>query len=471
MRYATIVILALVVFLPSLTAFSAEPTVKLTVLVEEDVYPNPNADNGAGAMWGQCSTTVSRIGNDVFLSKLVVVPDAKPLNNCRWDLLKRNADGWQLLFADEQNRTREPSPIAVYPDSREVFISANPTLVADPEVYSGPAQPQVVRFRVDNDAIEPQTLLPAWFSSEPGFTEHSYRSFAADGFHEELILFQNVGYTHAEWVLRDYNNVWSASGKLVWPWGADYAKPQPIRICYPAVALVNKKAFFFGVSDIIEPNPEWQEFKRELTGRQWDYDFRRLFFTWSNDITVGVFQPWVEISSREGTCGWIMPCDLHVARDGAVHLLWTERAIDTRLRERFFPDTKQSEALCHAVVREGKIEKRSDVMIRHENETKPVASTGRFHVTPDGRIWIVCYVRGTEIDEATGERRNVSENRIVEIKNGEPTGVFQTIPLERPFSQFCTATIRAGNEPSAILDLHGTSPNSNQLRYAAVKFE
>ena len=147
MRYVTIVFLAFAFFSFNLTVY-AEPAVKLTVLIEEDVYPSPNADNGAGPMWGQCSTTVSRIGDEVFMTKLVVVPDAKPLNNCRWDLLKRSADGWQLLFADTQHRTREPSPIVVFPSSREVFVSANPTLVANPETYSGPAQPQVVRFRV-----------------------------------------------------------------------------------------------------------------------------------------------------------------------------------------------------------------------------------------------------------------------------------------------------------------------------------
>ena len=469
MRYVAIVICALVNFLLCLTAYSAEPIPKLSVLIEEDVYPVPNANNGAGAMWGQCSTTIARTGNDVFLTKLVVVPDAKPLNNCRWDLQKRDADGWHLLFADEQNRTREPSPMAVFPDSREVFVSANPTLVANPETYSGPAQPQVVRFQVENDSVKQQTLLPEW-NDEPRFTEHSYRSFAADGKNQELLLFQNIGYTHAEWAFRDRTGTWSATGKLAWTWGADYVKPQPIRTCYPAVALENKKAYFFGVSDIVEPNPEWAQFKKELTGNDWDYDFRRLFFTWTNDITKEEFQPWVEISSREATCGWIMPCDLFVAPDGAVHLLWSERAIDTRLREKFFPNAKQSEALCHAVVRDGKVEKRSDVMIRHENENKPVASTGRFHVTPDNRLWVVCYVRGMEMS-GESRARDVSENRVVQIKDGEPTGVFQTIPLERPFSQFCTATIRAGNKPSEILDLHGTGTNSNQLRYAAVKFE
>ncbi|MCL2623366.1 MAG: hypothetical protein FWD31_06840, partial [Planctomycetaceae bacterium] len=222
----------------------------------------------------------------------------------------------------------------------------------------------------------------------------------------------------------------------------------------------------------------WAAYKKELTGRDWDYDFRRLFFTWTNDIANEEFQPWVEISSREETCGWIMPCDLYVTgccagdtRDESVHVLWSERAIDARLREKFFPDAKQYEALYHAVIRDGKVVQRHDVMIRHENEVKPVASTGRFHATPDGRLWVVYYVHGTERDEVSGERKSVSENRIMEIKDGKPTGTFRTLPLKTPFSSFFTASVRAGNAPSVILDLHGTCPNSDQLRYAAVNIE
>ena len=41
-------------------------------------------------------------------------------------------------------------------------------------------------------------LHPEW-SGDPEFSEHSYRSFAADGPRHELILFQNVGDEHAEW--------------------------------------------------------------------------------------------------------------------------------------------------------------------------------------------------------------------------------------------------------------------------------
>jgi len=316
-------------------------------------------------MWCHGSTCLVRIGDEIFASGLETLAGPKPLNNCRWMLFQRTENGWEMVYVDESERTREPSPLAGFPDGR-LFLSANPTLVPDPNTYSGPARPEILQFATDKPDAPAQTLLPTW-SGQPEFTEHSYRSFAADGPSRELILFQNIGYTHAEWSFLDRNGIWSAQGQLKWPWGAEYDKPQPIRVCYPNVAIKDRAVHFCGVSDIVEPNLIWRAFKKELTGRNWDYDFRRLFYTWTDydfrrlfytwtdDITTGTFQPWVEIASRDKTGGWINPGDLWVAPDGAVHILWTERALDERLREKFFPDTKQSQALNYAVVRAGKV--------------------------------------------------------------------------------------------------------------------
>jgi hypothetical protein len=126
-------------------------------------------------------------------------------------------------------------------------------------------------------------------------------------------------------------------------------------MCYPTVQLKDRAVYYCGVSDVVEPYQAWCDYKKQLIGQEWDYDIRRLFFTWSDDITTGKLHPWVEIASRDKTCGWLFPCDLWVAPDKAVHLLWTERAVDTRLREKLFPAARQSEAMNYAVVREGKV--------------------------------------------------------------------------------------------------------------------
>ncbi|NQT87724.1 hypothetical protein HQ560_13225 [bacterium] len=338
--------LAVLALMLALARVRAAEPLQPVVEVEEDVYRYQPANNGAGPLWCSGSTCLVRIGDAVFASGLETLENHKPLNNCRWLLFRRGRDGWDRLRADDKGRTREPCPIAAFQDGR-LFLAANPTL-APPGAYGGPARPEILEFAAPGAKAPPTTLLPKWDGS-PKFTEHSYRSFAADGRNGEMILLQNIGYAHAEWAFRDRDGRWAASGRLAWPWGAEYDKPQPVRVCYPNVALKDRAVHLCGVSDIVEPYAAWRAHKQKLTGRKWDYDFRRLFYTWTPDIAAGGFRGWLEVASRDKTCGWVMPGDLWVDGDGAAHILWAERAIDERLRPKFFPDAKQSHALNYAV--------------------------------------------------------------------------------------------------------------------------
>lgn len=432
------------------------------VEVEEDVYTYTNANNGAGPMWCSGSTSLLRVGRDVFAAGLETVPDANPLNNCCWVLFHRNSNGWERVRVDD-GRTREPSPLAAFHDG-SVFVSANPTLGSGPEPGGGPARPEVFQFDARELHSPPRLLKPLW-QGTPAFSEHSYRSFTADGAAGEFVLFQNIGYTHAEWTFRDRAGQWSAQGRLKWPWGAEYDKPEPIRVCYPNVALSGRAVHFFGVSDIVEPYKAWRDFKRELTGQQWDYDFRRLFYTWTPDITKKPFAEWIEIASRDKTCGWVSPGDLWLAPDGDVHLLWTERAIDERLRAKFFPDAKQSHSLNYAVVRDGKVVRRRTLLESTEARPGLVGSAGRFQVTPDDRLFVVCYVSGAE---AGG--RSVSENRVTEILPDGSAGAPVRLPLAKPFTSYFTATVRAGSPPSRTLEMLGhRAGGGNTISYARVR--
>jgi hypothetical protein len=435
------------------------------VEIEEDVYSYEPADNGAGPLWCHGSTCLVRSGDELFASGLETLKNAKPLNNCRWMLFHRGQQGWRKVAFDASGRTREPCPLAGFPDGR-LFLSVNPTLNADPNAYSGPARPEILQFAASRPAGPAQTLLPVW-SGQPKFTEHSYRSFAADGPNHELILFQNIGYTHAEWTFFDRNGQWSAQGQLKWPWGAEYAKPEPVRVCYPNVALRDRAVYFCGVSDIVEPNEAWRAFKKQLTGREWDYDFRRLFYTWSRDITTGNFEPWVEIASREKTCGWINPGDLWVAPNGDVHILWTERALDERLRPKFFPGAKQSHALNYAVIRQGAVLSRRTLLVAEEGKSNEQPGQARFQVTADQRLFVFFYVSGAD---ATGRR--VTENRLLEIlPDGSVRGPV-VVPLEKPFTAFFTATTRAGAPPSGTLELLGTRQGSGTtISYARIRVD
>lgn len=444
---------------------TVQQTLQPVVEVEEDVYHCAPANNGAGPTWCSGSTCLVRVGDDAFASGLETLPDAKPLNNCRWRLYKRGPQGWQLQQADPKGRTREPCPLVTLPGGK-VLLSVNPTLVADPTAYAGPARPEILQFDAPDPKAPLQTLLPAW-DGQPKFTEHSYRSFAADGASGSLILLQNIGYTHAEWAFRDGDGHWTAKGQLAWPWGAEYDKPQPIRVCYPNVAVRGRVVHFCGISDIQEPYAKWRDYKRKLTGQKWDYDFRRLFYTWTDDITTGKFQPWVEVTSRDKTCGWINPGDLWLAPDGHVHLLWTERAIDERLRKGFFPEQKQATSLEYAILRAGKVIHRQTLLKADEGGAQEIPGRGRFHVLPDGRLLAFYYVQGKD---ATGKA--LSENRMVELHPDGTSSPAIRVPLAHPFHEFFTATVRAGSLPSAVLDILGVRVGtSNTMSYARIRMQ
>jgi hypothetical protein len=88
------------------------------VEVEEDIYGYADAHNGAGPMWCTGSTTLVRTGDRLLASGLETIPDAKPLNNCRWMLFLREDNGWTRVRVDADGRTREPSPLVAFADGR-----------------------------------------------------------------------------------------------------------------------------------------------------------------------------------------------------------------------------------------------------------------------------------------------------------------------------------------------------------------
>jgi len=438
---------------PAGTSFTAR------VEAEEAVYTYEPAGNGAGPMWTHGNTCIVRYGKKVFASGIETLPGEKPLNNVRWMLFERDKKGWRLLKKDPADRTREPCPLGITDDGR-LFLSVNPTKT-ESGAYNGPSDPQILQFDARHPEQPYQVLRPVWQDTPP-FTEHSYRTFVVDSRNGEMILFQNIGYTHAEWSFYDRNGQWSARGRLVWP-EADYDDPQPcdvIRVCYPAVELKDRKLYFLGVSDIMEPRKAWREYKYRLTKRKWDYDFRRLFYTWSEDITTGKFEKWVEVSSREHTGGRIFPADLWVAPGGDVYVLWHERALDERLQEKFFPGEQQSESLLFAIIRDGKVLFRKAIMTGRPGGTLP--GWGRFHITADNRLFVFFYVHGGP--------EEIGENRLVEIDLAGDHAVSRpvTVEVSRPLSLFYTATPRAGNHPSPVLDVYGKD-DANEMRYLKIR--
>ncbi len=202
----------------------------------------------------------------------------------------------------------------------------------------------------------------------------------------------------------------------------------------------------------------WREFKSQLTGKRWDYDFRRLFFSWTPDLTREPFRPWIEVASREKTAGHAQNCDLWVSDDGLVHLLWRERAIDERLRARFFPNERQAWTLSYATLREDKVVSRHTLAQWEEggNEAKP--TWGRFHVTADGRLFVIASFVAP------------AENRLIELRHDGSVGPAAKLALKHPFTApFFTATPRAGTPPSNTIELLGECESQPQhIRYSRI---
>ena len=121
------------------------PPLKPRVELEENVYTNTPANNGAGPMWCSGSTTLVRVGDVVYATGLETIPNEPPLNNCRWTLFRRAAEGWTRIHADTTGKTREPSPLITLGDG-QVVVSANPTLAQGPTPNGGPARPELWTF-------------------------------------------------------------------------------------------------------------------------------------------------------------------------------------------------------------------------------------------------------------------------------------------------------------------------------------
>ncbi|MEI6502934.1 MAG: hypothetical protein WCP21_18140, partial [Armatimonadota bacterium] len=448
MRISLVLTLCLMGVICAMSVHAAPPLLPV-VEAEYQVYEMGNPDNGSGPMWCYGSTCLARLGKDIFASGLEVIPDQPKLNNVRWTLFKLGDKGPRLLQKDPVGRQREPCPLGIFNDGRLVMTN-NPTLTK-PEDYNGSAQPQLLVFDTKKPTAPPQVSLPTW-EGQPPFCEHSYRGFTVDGVNHEAVYLQNTGYDQSHWSFLDRNGKWSKAGTIKMPWGAEFEKPESIRVCYQNMALRDRSAHLMGVSDIIEWVKEWREFKLVLhEGKTWDYDFRRLYYCWTPDITKQPFGEWIKVADCEN-CGHISNLDMWLDKQGRAHLLWLEQSVqDLRVRDKFFPDLPQTYALMYGIIDQGKVVQKTRLAFGGEKqESKEIPGWGRFQATPDGRLFVFYYTSG-----ADAKGRALAENRLIELypdgTHSEPVRV----ALEYPMNSFFTATERGGSAPSATLDLLG----------------
>ncbi|MBU0610797.1 MAG: hypothetical protein KKI08_23125, partial [Armatimonadetes bacterium] len=207
--------------------------------------------------------------------------------------------------------------------------------------------------------------------------------------------------------------------------------------------------------------------QKALMGRQWGNRWRRLFFTWSPDVTAAPCGDWVEISNTMATGGWLFPGDLWVDDTGLVHLLWFEGPIDLRLRNAHFLDiTHRPNTIMYAQVRDGRVVCRQALLTGGEGSGPLVPeSKPRFHIAPGGRLFVVYCA----FDFVPPQQRTYT-NWIAEIGPDGTPGEPVKLPLQHPLRDFFTATPRGGAAPSAVLDLLGRRVGSqNTIHYARVR--
>lgn len=442
---------------PVAQAGKAKPAmddVRFVVEAEDVVTKYTPANNGAGPLWCYGSTVIARKGNDIYLSVIETGKDVPLLCNTRWQLWHRSADGWKIAQSEKEYRQREPCPIGIF-EKGAVFLSVNPS-TEPPGVKYGRCRPLVLEFNPKALASYAKKHQPAW-ADGTYFTDHSYRGFAADGANGELLLLNINAQTGDQFVSYcDSKGKWYQRGKIQFP----------IRSCYPQVGLRDRAAAVMAIGDIVEPVEEWQKLKFEKLKRQWDYVFRRLFYTYTADIRSSDFVVPIEIDTVEKTAGHIQNLDLYIDESGVTHLLYLKRPHQySFIRDKYFPGQDMTTHLEYVMVKDGKVLSRKTLAETGQGSKGLEPSYGRFHISSDDTLWVIA--AGTHTD---GAERTFG-NYIGRIPPGPSRPKFVRIDLKHPFRTFFTNTPRGGSEPSDVIDLFGIADDNPNLRYAGIRLE
>jgi len=417
-------------------------TIKVTVEVEETVCTVGNPNNGAGALWCYGAPLIARISERVFVSAMEVGEDIQPLCNTRPRIFMRYEDKWRLVWRPDEFLEREPCPIVCFQND-QFILSVNPLIDAT-ESRRGACNPHLLKFSVSNLDEPPQKLQPKWVD-DTTFTEHSYRGIAADGARGEILLLNIDAKTGEQcWSFCDASGNWVNCGRIRFP----------IRACYPQVELRNRAAHVLAIGDIVEPIEEWRRYKHEKTKRDWDYVFRRLFYTWTPDAATTDFAAPIEVENVDTTGGHISNLDLWVDANGDAHLLYIKQPVAPLLREGFFPNLRLTKSLEYCIIKRGEVVSRNTLLISGENISGDTPNYARLHATPDGRLFAIyaCSPSGMKI-------MPISPQIAEPIK----------LELQKPFHTFFTASERSGSNRSNVIDILGIASEPGKLRYARVR--
>jgi hypothetical protein len=426
---------------------AAEPTTE----VEEVVATCQPPGNGAGPLWCYGAPLVVRQGDRVFASVTETGAGVSPPCNTRWRLYRRDAGGWQEVRHAGDFREREPCPLAS-PGPGSLMISVNPS-TKPPGTPYGRCDPHLLLVDTLHPDQPPTALRPLW-SGAPHFSVHSYRGLAVDASRGDvLVLNIDAETSDQRWNYRPGDGTPSRDGTVRFP----------IRACYPQVAIRDRSAHVLAIGDIVEPNETWRAYKKQTTGSEWDYVFRRLFYARSPDISRDDFDPPIEVDGVEATGGHIANLDLWLDRRGVAHLLYLKTNTLPLLRDRFFPGQKVATTLEHVEVERGSVTRRTTLVGGGEGKAE-APQYARFHAAGDGTLWVVY---AATVWDGKGSSR--LENRLIRVSPRPPGHHPVRLALVEPFTTFFTATERGGSPASDVLDLFGTGRDPATLRYARIR--
>jgi hypothetical protein len=434
--------LASIALLAAASAWAIEPR----VVAEEDVYTYTNPNNGSGPMWSYGCSPIARVGDRVFVSQMETGEGVPPLSNTRWRLLERTGAGWKVIADTPDCKQREPTLLATNAKDR-LFLYVNTSLMPPGTKY-GTCEPHLLSFELNVDPIRMTKFAPVW-DGTPTYTDHSYRGYAADTAAQRILMFNIDAQTSIQhYCLLTMEGRPLSNGSVTFP----------IRGCYPQVALENGRAYILAVGDIVEPVEEWRKYKKEQTGRDWDYVFRRLFFASNKDVEHAPFSGPIEIANVDATAGHISNQDLWIAPNGDAYVMYTEVEVGSALmRDKFFPGKSTTPSLMLAIVRDGSVAERHALVPASEQEH---AGHARFHVTAKGEVYALIYVSGSS-----------PRNELVPIYPDHTPGERVPVPFKVPFGSFLLASRRAGNAAGNTIDLIGMNGKADTMAYGQIIVE
>jgi hypothetical protein len=196
---------------------------------------------------------------------------------------------------------------------------------------------------------------------------------------------------------------------------------------------------------------------------------RKLHYTWTPDVTTKPFAEWTVLDDTMEDGGGLWLGDSWLAPDGRLHVVWRKDPIHPKLRDIYFPDIKRDCRLCYAILKQGKVLQKR-VLFAGGETTGPIQPAGfaRFHVTPNGTLYLLFSLTGT-----TPQTRAQNGNYVVKMgADGSPSTPVR-LPLKRPIeATFFTATPRSGNPLTDAADLliADTIEGKPVARYVRLRF-